>query len=150
MQLPNQVRDFISNIKDVKFFCAEGTLPEGCKLYATRDAARDAALNAARDAALNATRDAAWYAALNAARDATRDAARYAALNAALDVARDVALEAALDAARNAALLSVCLLVKDSIAPDHLANAAARWRAWEAGYSVYCDVDGVLYCYKRP
>ena len=130
MKLPKQAQGFIDNIKNVKFFCAEGTLPEGCKLYATRYAA--------------------WYAALNAARDATRDAARYAALNAALDVARDVALEAALDAARNAALLSVCLLVKDSIAPDHLANAAARWRAWEAGYSVYCDVDGVLYCYRKP
>jgi hypothetical protein len=25
-----------------------------------------------------------------------------------------------------------------------------RWEVWQRGYGCFCDVDGVLYCYKRP
>jgi len=105
---------------------------------AAGDAARDAAL----DAALDAAGDAAWNAAWSAACDAARDAAWSAA--------RDAAGDAALDAAWNAALLAqvkICAGLK--LDSKHVRHAEERWEANKRGFRVYCDVNGVLYVYRK-
>ena len=162
MQLPAHVQEYIDSIESVDYFSGSGPLPEGCKLYKTRaaawDAAWDAAGDAAWDAARTAARDAAWDAARTAARDAAGDAAWDAAGDAAWDAARTAARDAAGDAARtaardaagDAALAAECLLMRDHIAPEHLAYALMRWAIWVAGYGVAVEVDGVHYCYRRP
>ena len=76
----------------------------------------------------------------------TLDAARAAAGDAEWDAEWD----AALDAAGDAALAAECLLMRDHIAPEHLAYALMRWAIWVAGYGVAVEVDGVHYCYRRP
>ena len=131
--------------------CGE-VLPEW-KVFETRDAASDAldaAWNAARDAASDASD--AWDA-WDAAWDATWDAARDAAWNAARDAAWDAAWDAALDAASDAwdaSLMAAMHLTSDlDVANEHRAHTAKRWDVWVRGYGLLCDVDGVLYVYKR-
>ena len=137
-QLPAHVQEYIDSIESVDYFSGSGPLPEGCKLYKTRDAAWAAAKGAAWDAEWDAALDAAWAAAWDAAGDA------------AWDAAWDAARTAARDAAGDAALLAICLLMRDLIDPKHLAYARQRWAIWAAGYGVAAEVDGVHYCYKRP
>ena len=169
-QLPAHVQEYIDSIESVDYFSGSGPLPEGCKLYKTRDAAWaaakgaewdaewDAALDAAWaaakgaewDAEWDAALDAAWAAAWDAAGDAAWDAAWDAARTAARDAAGDAARTAARDAAGDAALAAECLLMRDHIAPEHLAYALMRWAIWVAGYGVAVEVDGVHYCYRRP
>ena len=129
-QLPAHVQEYIDSIESVDYFSGSGPLPEGCKLYKTRDAAWAAAKGAEWDAEWDAALDAAWAAAGDAAWDAARTAAR--------------------DAAGDAALAAECLLMRDHIAPEHLAYALMRWAIWVAGYGVAVEVDGVHYCYRRP
>lgn len=173
-QLPRHVQEYIYSVGIVDYFGAHAPLPEGCKLYETRAAARtasgiaawaaargyawDAAGAAAWDAAEDAARTAAWTAVRAAAWDAAQTGALTAALAAALtavDVAAwdavDVAAgEAAWDAAGDAALAAVCLLMRDRIDPKHLAYALMRWTIWQAGYGVAAEIDGTHYCYRRP
>ena len=125
-QLPAHVQEYIDSIESVDYFSGSGPLPEGCKLYKTRDAAWAAAKGAEWDAEWDAALDAEWAAAWDAAGDAAGDAAW--------------------DAARTAE----CLLMRDHIAPEHLAYALMRWAIWVAGYGVAVEVDGVHYCYRRP
>ena len=134
MQLPTHVQEHIDSIRTVDYFSGSGPLPEGCKLYKTRDAAWAAAKGAEWDAA--------W--------DAAGDAALLAAEDAAWDAAGDAAWDAARDAAGDAALLAICLLVQGLIDPKHLAYALMRWAIWQAGYGVAAEVDGTHYCYRRP
>ena len=149
-QLPAHVQEYIDSIESVDYFSGSGPLPEGCKLYKTRDAAWAAAGDAAWDAAWDAARTAAWAAAKGAEWDAEWDAALDAAWAAAGDAAWDAARTAARDAAGDAALAAECLLMRDHIAPEHLAYALMRWAIWVAGYGVAVEVDGVHYCYRRP
>lgn len=137
-QLPAHVQEYIDSIESVDYFSGSGPLPEGCKLYKTRDAAWAAAKGAEWDAEWDAALDAEWAAAWDAAGDAAGDAAW------------DAAWDAALDAAWAAALAAECLLMRDHIAPEHLAYALMRWAIWAAGYGVAVEVDGVHYCYRRP
>lgn len=137
-QLPAHVQEYIDSIESVDYFSGSGPLPEGCKLYKTRDAAWAAAKGAEWDAEWDAALDAAWAAAWDAAGDA------------AWDAAWDAARTAARDAAGDAALAAECLLMRDHIAPEHLAYALMRWAIWVAGYGVAVEVDGVHYCYRRP
>ena len=145
-QLPAHVQEYIDSIESVDYFSGSGPLPEGCKLYKTRDAAWAAAKGAEWDAEWDAALDAEWAAAWDAAGDAAGDAAWDAAWDAARTAARDAAGDAAWDAARTAE----CLLMRDHIAPEHLAYALMRWAIWVAGYGVAVEVDGVHYCYRRP
>ncbi len=149
-QLPAHVQEYIDSIESVDYFSGSGPLPEGCKLYKTRDAAWAAAKGAEWDAEWDAALDAAWAAAWDAAGDAAWDAAWDAARTAARDAAGDAARTAARDAAGDAALAAECLLMRDHIAPEHLAYALMRWAIWVAGYGVAVEVDGVHYCYRRP
>ena len=137
-QLPAHVQEYIDSIESVDYFSGSGPLPEGCKLYKTRDAAWAAAKGAEWDAEWDAALDAAWAVARTAARDAAGDAAW------------DAAWDAARTAAGDAALAAECLLMRDHIAPEHLAYALMRWAIWVAGYGVAVEVDGVHYCYRRP
>jgi hypothetical protein len=155
---------FVKEIVNIKWFC-NGKLPKikKIKMFKTQDAARDAvraaagdaawgaaweaARDAARGAAWDAVRGAAWEAARDAAWGAVRDAAWGAARRAAWEAARDAARDAAWDAARDAALMAQCFVAE--LTGKHFDHAKLRWSIWEAGYGVYCDVDGILYCYKK-
>ena len=137
-QLPAHVQEYIDSIESVDYFSGSGPLPEGCKLYKTRDAAWAAAKGAEWDAEWDAALDAAWAAAWDAAGDA------------AWDAAWDAARTAARDAEWDAALLAICLLTHKHIDPKHLAYALMRWAIWQAGYGVAAEVDGTHYCYRRP
>ena len=137
-QLPAHVQEYIDSIESVDYFSGSGPLPEGCKLYKTRDAAWAAAKGAEWDAEWDAALDAAWAAAKGAEWDAAWAAAKGAEWAAARDAAGD------------AALAAECLLMRDHIAPEHLAYALMRWAIWVAGYGVAVEVDGVHYCYRRP
>ena len=153
-QLPVHVQEYIDSIGTVKYFSGHAPLPEGCKLYETRvsawDAAEAAAWGAAAYAAWTAVRAAAWDAAQTGALTAALAAARTAVDVALWDAAGDAAGTAAWDAAGDAALLAVCLLMREHIAPEHLAYALQRWAIWQAGYGVAAEVDGTHYCYRRP
>ena len=125
-------------------------LPEW-KLFDTRKNARDAALKAAREATWGATWDAARGAAWNAAWDAARDAAWEAAWDAAGGPIQEPAVDAAREAAWDAALLARCQVAfYNKPRNKHLKYAKKRWEVWQRGYGCFCDVGGVLYCYKRP
>ena len=169
-QLPRHVQEYIYSVGIVDYFGAHAPLPEGCKLYETRAAARAAAgvaaWAAARGYAWDAAQDAAWDAAEGAGRTAEWDAVRTAAWVAALaavrtaaDIAAGVAArgharaaarDAMRDAAGDAALAAECLLMRDHIAPEHLAYALRRWAIWVAGYGVAAEAGRVHYCYRRP
>lgn len=73
-QLPAHVQEHIYSVGIVDYFGAHAPLPEGCKLYETRAAARAAAgvaaWAAARGYAWDAAQDAAWDAAEGAGRTA--------------------------------------------------------------------------------
>ena len=85
----------------------------------------------------------------------TRGDARYAAWDAAWDAARDfaryAAQDAAVDAAGDAALLVMCT-VAFFYDPEnrHYKYAQSRMDVWRRGYGLLCDIDGVLYVYKKP
>lgn len=169
-QLPRHVQEYIYSVGIVDYFGAHAPLPEGCKLYETRAAARTAsgiaAWAAARGYAWDAAGAAAWDAAEGAGRTAEWDAVRTAAWVAALaavrtaaDIAAGVAArgharaaarDAMRDAAGDAALAAECLLMRDRIDPKHLAYALMRWTIWQAGYGVAAEIDGTHYCYRRP
>jgi hypothetical protein len=136
---------------------AESVLPLYERDY-PGDARPRAAIRAARDYAHGrigaAARDAAGAAAW-AAGDAAGDAgdaagAAGAAAGAAGDAAWDAAWDAAGDAAGDAALLARCLVVSDKLDSKHMMHAKVRWDVWESGYGLFCDVDGVLYVYRKP
>ena len=56
--------------------------------------------------------------------------------------------DAARDAARTAAFMAQMLICNDLKIPrKHRSHAKARWRVWEKGYGLACDVGGVLYVY---
>ncbi len=133
---------------------------------AARDAARDAAGAAAWDAAWAAAwaaaRAAAGAAAWAAARDAARDAAGAAAWDAAWaaawaaaraaagDAAGAAAGDAAGAAAGDAALMARVLICSGTkLDKKHIKHAQARWRVWQKGYGLLCDVNGVLFVYRR-
>jgi len=158
----------IQKIKKIPYFSMKGKINAewNLSLAPTWDAARVAAGNAARVAARdtgnagNAARDAGnavWDAAGNAARDAG-NAVWDAAGNAAKDAVWDVAWVAAGDtrnawnavlvAARDAVLFIRCLVsLNFGLDKKHFLHAKARMEVWEAGYALYCDVDGKLFVY---
>jgi hypothetical protein len=128
---------------------------------AAGDAARAAAGAAAWAAAWAAARDAAWDAAgaaagdaaWDAAWDAAGDAARDAAGAAAGDAARDAARDAAGAAAWAAALMAQMAVTSDLDFPDaekHRRHARDRWKVWQMGYGLACDVNGKLFTYGKP
>lgn len=121
--------------------------------------ALDAVRDAARDAAWSAARDAAWDAAWSAARDAARSAARGEAWCAARDAARGAVLasargdsrDVAWGAASDASLMASIDLVRDlGIDRKHIKYARERWSVWQSGYGLLCDLNGELYCYRKP
>jgi hypothetical protein len=143
----------IEEARTLKYFDNHAEpLPEW-KLFATRRAAEDA-WDATREAAVaagDAAEKSAWNAAWNAALDAARKAALEAALEAARGAARKAAWDAAWGAAGDAALLACCQVAfYNKPRNKHLRHAKKRREVWQRGYGCLCDVDGVLYCYKRP
>ena len=94
----------------------------------------------------DAAMDAAWDAARDAARDAAWDAARDAAWGTAWVAARAAAMDAAMDAAL-LARIKICAGL--NIDKKHIKHAEDRWEANKRGFRVWCDVDGVLYVYRK-
>lgn len=153
-------QEFVKSIKDVKFFQPDGDPDPKWRLFTapTWDAALAAAgvdaQNAAWVAALDVARNAAFAAADAAARNAAWVAADAGALDVALaaaDAAVDAAvLDAARVAARDARLNVLMAIISDLDVPQqHRDHAAARWRVWQKGYALLCDVNGVLYVYAQ-
>ena len=138
---------WVATLKDIAWLKPDGKPNKEWELFETRaaagDAARDAAWDAARDAAWDAARNAAWDAARNAARNAAGDAAR----DAAWDADGDAAWDAAWDAALYAQVIFICdgLKLQDS----HKVHIKKRMEVWQKGYGLYCEINGVLYCYKK-
>jgi hypothetical protein len=76
----------------------------------------------------------------------TLDAARYAAWDAAWDAALDATRDVALDAAL-LAQIKICAGLK--LDKKHVRHAEERWEANKRGYRVCCDINGVLYVYRK-
>ena len=140
-----QVEQFLHSITKIKWF-SNGRQNKGWKVFDTWSAARGAAWDAASDAAWDAASDAAW----DAAWDAASGAARGAAWDAAWDAASGAARGAAWDAARDAALYAEAAVSEWKFDKKHVAHIKARWNVWQRGYGLLCDVDGVLYVYRKP
>ena len=67
------------------------------------------------------------------------------------DAARAAARAAARDSAWDAALQSRVLVCTGfDLDEKHINHARARMEVWKQGYGLNCDVNGVLYCYRRP
>lgn len=153
------MRGFLAELKAIPWRKPDGSLHDGqggIRLYETRYAARNAAMDAARnaawDAAADAARNAAWYAAADAAMDAAWNAAWYAARNAAMDATWVAAWYAAsTDAARNAALYAGVMYTCAGLGIEekHIEHVQKRMDVWRHGYNVAYDANGVLYCYER-
>ena len=64
---------------------------------------------------------------------------------------RDAARAAAWDAAWDAGLMARMEICYDlHIDAKHRRHAKARWDVWQRGYGLACDIDGELYCYRKP
>lgn len=168
------IRILLEEINHIDWFSGKGKLPEGIEMYvfdtweAAKDAAGDTYLESVRgavwsvamDAVMIAARDGARNDAWSAARDTTRDTTRNAAWNAAWNAAdsatesaawdanapRDVSRDAAWDADLYA---GVCVCDGLPLAQEHIDRAHKRWQCWKAGYGVLCDINGVLYLYRK-
>ena len=72
---------------------------------------------------------------------------RAAARDAAWDADGDAAWDAAWDAALYAQVIFICdgLKLQDS----HKVHIKKRMEVWQKGYGLYCEINGVLYCYKK-
>lgn len=90
--------------------------------------------------------DALMFGTREAAVKAVREVIREVGLAATYAVARVAGVDVMLDAELYADYLMVSDLL---IAPNHLDHIKKLWPVWQAGYGVCCDVDGVLYCYRR-
>jgi hypothetical protein len=83
----------------------------------------------------------------------TLHATEYAVSVAASRSAIDTDDTPVFGAMKDAELLSQLLRVNDIEGIEikgmdaHLAYARARWRVWQKGYALLCDVDGVMYVY---
>lgn len=138
---------FVESIQDVPWFQRVSPPDAAWRVFPTKAAAWGAAWDTATlDAALDTALDAAGYSSARAAeRAAVRNASAMAAARAA-----GYAAWAAGYAVGDAGLLARCLIAEDMIDPKHLDHAMARWRVWESGYGLLCDVGGVLYVYEKP
>ena len=114
-----KTKALIASIQSIQWFQPQGEPKPEWRVYETWDAARNAAGDAARNAA--------WDAAGNAARNA--------------------AWAAAWDAQLMAQIQGICADLE--IPEPHRQHVAARWEVWQMGYSLFCDVNGVLYVYKK-
>lgn len=127
----------------------------------------NAAYNAARDAAMDAAKHAPWAAAYDAAWDVAHDNTWAAAKAAAYDAAKhapwaatwaavyDAAKPAPWAAAKAAAweVASYCAMhfVCGDLKIDekHREHIRKRFAIWQHGYGVLCDVNGIIYAYKK-
>lgn len=135
------------------------------------DKARSEAWEAAHYAVWNIKRDEGWDSTLNFAFNDTVNAAgvaaqkithlavlKKAARRDALEragemkkgVARVAARTALRDAGWDASLVARCIMVSNLNFNDkdkYFAHAKARWRVWQKGYGLLCEIDNVLYVY---
>lgn len=143
------VNVFLGELKTIPWLKPDGNPDPDWRIFETRDAAWNAAVDATRGAAWNTVWDAVW--------DATRGAAwnnepvcSAGIRAAAWDAARNAALDAARGAAWDAALMARILICTGlPLEQKYIDHAAARMNVWRKGYGLLCDIDGVLYVYKK-
>ena len=116
-----EIGGWIETLKEIAWLKPDGKPNKEWKLFETRAAARAAACDAAWDAARDAACDAAWDAARAAARDAAGDAVLYGR----------------------------ALVSEWNFESKHRTHIKQRMEVWQKGFGLLCDVDGVLYVYKR-
>lgn len=140
--------NFCDRMKKIRFFKRSikrsKSFQDGVKLFKDRAAAEDAAWGPAWADA--------WGPAWADARAAAWAAAWAVTSAASRDVAWDTVWATAKNAARDATLYAQINFLCAGLSLDakHVDHIKKRWSVWEAGYGVACDVDGVLYCYKKP
>jgi len=144
---------WIDTLKDIKWLKPDGKPNKEWKLFRTRAAAGNAALNttknAAWDVAWAAAWDVAWAAGWAAAWAAAGNGAWAAGWAAAGNGAGDAAWAAAGDVAGDAGLYARILVCSDlKLDKKHIEHAKKRMEVWQKGYSLYCDVNGELYVYE--
>lgn len=142
-------RKFIAGLNDVQWMKLDHNygIPSGVKMFESRAAARAAARGGARNTAWNTANGATWYAAHAAARGDAWDTAWKSAYEAAWNAVWDSVYEVSWDAALYCVFTYI--LAGIEIPPHHTEHIRTRFELWLHGYGVACDVDGVLYCYKK-
>ena len=115
-----RIPQIVKEIKAIKYFKVNAPPEKSWKVFyaPTLDAAVSAARSAARSAAGSAAGSAAWSAAWSASGSAAWDAEVYAQVK-----------------------------IIPRVPKKHVKYMEERMLAWKRGYGVYCDVNGVLYCY---
>jgi len=160
------VRVFVESLKTVPWLKPQGDPDPSWRVSETRDEATAAAMDAARE---TARWDLPWHILWAATRDAAGNAAWNAAWKTAKAVVGGVARETAWRAAGCAAgiaaeiaagvevvaggarLQAQMLATADlDVGEEHRAHARARWAVWTRGYCLLCDVNKVLYVYRKP
>lgn len=138
-------REFIRGLKDIPWFKPDGTVEdsEEIKLFETKSDALDATWCAVRDAD--------WFAAWNATKHAALNDTKYAAFKIAWDTAMDAAWDVIKVADMDVALYCTmfCALGDLKIDENHREHIRKRFEIWQHGYGVLCDVNGIIYAYKK-
>ncbi len=167
--LPNQIRQkligFIyKEIPKTKFFKPDGKPDKEWEIFYGSN--WDLALESALAEAWRVTRGSAWLpewvlekkslwdSAMSSASiyiwNATWGLERESARLVVRSAAKNSVYELAKDAVWDAVLYSEYILVNDiqfEGKENGMAQANARWKVWQKGYGLLCDIDGVFYVY---
>lgn len=156
-----EIKKFI----DIAWMQPDGTVEDSdeIKLFETREDAEEAVDGPeyeelwdssrpdiwadARSRAIESGRNYEWKEAWHAAFAAARDAAFDAAKDTPLFTRRRHAFYAAMDAAYQFVMCNICgdLQVEEK----HREYVRKRFDIWRHGYGVLCEINGVLYVYKK-
>lgn len=138
--------EFIESIRQIPRFSSQGDPDPAWRVFETRNDVRNVAWRGSGVGNLGDARNDAWDAVLTVAHRNGRNSARKAISAAAIASIGNINDDAALDA-----VLLASILVCDGINLDerHAVHARARWDVWMRGFGLLCDVDGVLYVYRR-
>lgn len=134
----HEVETFIKSIPSLPLEPVGEPAPSW-RVFATQEAAQEAA----QGAAWSETREAAW----STARRAAWSAARGAAWSEAREAAWSTGWATTGEAARDATLMATILVLPESF--EYRAYAQRRWDVWLRGYGLYADVGGVFYVYQK-
>ena len=148
------VETFVACLPDVPWMQPQGDPDPAWRVFEARGDVRAALILSLHDS-IDTDRAFAMDAVRSAAMSAGRRAARNEAIDTSqlsiLDKDHLVSGDASLDACRSASLsASILVCPPGSVDQKHIDHINARWDVWKRGYGLLCDVDGVLYVYRRP
>jgi len=146
----HDVEDFVAELPELPRLRPRGEPDSSWRVFDTWRVARDAARDAARNVAMDVARHTAWVAAEVAARDAGREEAQGIAQAVTLGEDLGRVGRAARRARWDAALWVSILVCKGlPLKQKYIDDAKRRMEVWWRGYGLCCDIDGVLYVYRR-